>query len=87
MAGSKKLVGIATVLQVGVAFLVVVGQVSPKPLFLLHGAEDKAVHYSQSQRLFDSAGEPKQLWVLDGARHTTLLNKAPEEYERRVLGF
>lgn len=65
----------------------VVGQLSPKPLFLLHGTEDRAVHYSQSQRLFDAAGDPKELWILEGAGHTTLFNKAPEEYERRVLGF
>jgi len=65
----------------------VVDRIAPRPLFLLHGTSDDLVSVWQSERLFERAGEPKELWVLEGAEHTALFNLAPEEYERRVVGF
>jgi fermentation-respiration switch protein FrsA (DUF1100 family) len=65
----------------------VVGQIAPRPLLLMHGTADQAVSVWQSEALFDQAGEPKELWILEGAEHTALFNLAPDEYERRVVGF
>jgi fermentation-respiration switch protein FrsA (DUF1100 family) len=65
----------------------VVDKISPRPLLLMHGTHDRAVAVWQSQALFDRAGQPKDIWILDGAEHTALFNLAPEEYERRVIGF
>lgn len=65
----------------------VVDRISPRPLLLMHGTEDRAVAVWQSEALFQKAGDPKELWILEGAEHTGLVNRAPEEYERRVVGF
>ena len=65
----------------------VVDRIAPRPLLLMHGTEDKAVGVWQSQKLFDKAGQPKEIWVLEGAEHTALYNLAPEAYEQRVIGF
>jgi hypothetical protein len=37
--------------------------------------------------LFAAAREPKQLWLVEGARHVDLIRYDREGYERTVLGF
>jgi uncharacterized protein len=37
--------------------------------------------------MFDAASDPKELWVVNGAKHVDVHAAAKEEYERRVLGF
>lgn len=66
----------------------VVGQISPRPLLIIHGLADEQVPPDHSRRLFAAAGEPKELWLVEGAGHG--LNKwerDPDEYERRVVAF
>jgi len=65
----------------------VVDRISPRPLLLLHGTSDDLVGVWQSERLYERAGDPKAIWILEGAEHTALFNLAPAEYERRVIGF
>lgn len=42
---------------------------SPIPVLFIHGEEDTIVPLHHSQRLYESAGEPKQLWVVPGTGH------------------
>jgi alpha-beta hydrolase superfamily lysophospholipase len=65
----------------------VVAAIAPRPLLLMHGAEDRAIPYAHSERLRAAAGEPVELWILEGGRHSQLFNRAPEEWARRVAGF
>jgi uncharacterized protein len=58
-----------------------------EPLLLIAGEQDRHTPLAQSQRLFDAAPDPKQLWVVPGAAHVNFHRFAPEEYERRVLDF
>ncbi len=46
-----------------------VSGISPRPLLLVHGSLDETVPVSHAYELYDKAGEPKQLIVLDGAGH------------------
>jgi hypothetical protein len=34
-----------------------------------------------------TARGPKELWVVDGAKHASALGRDPAEYETRVIGF
>jgi fermentation-respiration switch protein FrsA (DUF1100 family) len=43
--------------------------IAPRPLLLVHGAEDELVPVSHARRLYEMAKEPKQLVVIDGAGH------------------
>jgi hypothetical protein len=43
--------------------------ISPLPLLILHGDRDLVVPMHHSQRLYDAAREPKQLWIVPGAGH------------------
>jgi fermentation-respiration switch protein FrsA (DUF1100 family) len=46
-----------------------VSRVSPIPLLLVHGEEDELVPVADAGRLFDAAGEPKELLLLPGGIH------------------
>lgn len=46
-----------------------ISALAPRPLLLIHGADDETVAISHAYRLYEKAGEPKKLVVLDGVGH------------------
>lgn len=46
-----------------------ISRISPRNLLLVHGSDDEVVDLSHAHRLYERAGEPKQLLVIDGAGH------------------
>jgi pimeloyl-ACP methyl ester carboxylesterase len=64
-----------------------VAHISPRPLFLIHGTRDFLIKPTDSQMLHAAARDPKQLWLVEGARHTKAYKVAGAEYERRVTEF
>ncbi len=46
-----------------------VAKVSPVPLLLMHGERDETVPHADARRLFDAAGDPKELMLLPEAGH------------------
>jgi len=46
-----------------------VAKIAPRPLLLVHGGEDEVVNVAHARRLYNRAGEPKQLIIIGGARH------------------
>lgn len=67
--------------------LSVVNRIAPRPLLLIHGDADEAVPVEHGRRLFEAAGEPKQLWELPGVIHVGAYFADRQEYVRRVLEF
>jgi uncharacterized protein len=59
----------------------------PCPILVMSGASDTRVWPEDTERLFDAAREPKQLWLVPGADHEDLQAAAPVEYRERVLEF
>ena len=59
----------------------------PRAVLLIHGPHDPYVPTSEVQRLFDAAGQPKELWILPEAGHTQALELRPEECEARIIAF
>jgi fermentation-respiration switch protein FrsA (DUF1100 family) len=45
------------------------GSISPIPLLVLHGDQDRTVPMHHGERLYTGAREPKQLWIVPGAGH------------------
>lgn len=64
-----------------------IGDISPRPVFIIHGENDSLTPADAARRLFDAAGEPRTLWVEPGVNHMGILSARPEEYERRVIEF
>jgi fermentation-respiration switch protein FrsA (DUF1100 family) len=50
----------------------VVGNISPRPLMLLHTADDHVTPTEQSLRLFEKAGMPTEMFLITGESHFPL---------------
>jgi fermentation-respiration switch protein FrsA (DUF1100 family) len=57
------------------------------PKLFIAGEKDQHTRIEESRAIFAAAAEPKDLWVVAGAKHEDLLGFAGNEYERRVLLF
>lgn len=64
-----------------------VDKIAPRALFLIHGERDKYVSTDDVRRLYQTAGEPKELWIAPRAEHREADELYPEEYRERVLSF
>ncbi len=62
-------------------------RLAPRGLLVIAGTADRAVPLAMARELFAVAGEPKQLWEVEGADHGGCYRVAPGEYERRLVGF
>jgi dipeptidyl aminopeptidase/acylaminoacyl peptidase len=64
-----------------------VGRIAPRPILVVHGMQDPAVPLQNARRLYDAAGEPKELYLVAEAGHGGYAEVAPREFEERVVGF
>jgi alpha-beta hydrolase superfamily lysophospholipase len=64
-----------------------VSAISPRPLFLIHGEADDLIPVKQGLELFAAAGEPRELWIVPGARHCGAYFADRMEYVARVSRF
>ena len=65
----------------------VVEKIAPRPLLLMHGTEDDVVPVGSAHALFARAGEPKELWLIEGLKHCKALEEAYEPFTTRVVAF
>jgi alpha-beta hydrolase superfamily lysophospholipase len=59
----------------------------PFPVLLICGTVDHTILCRHAEVIYNAARGPKELWIVQGARHASAYGVAPEEYERRVLAF
>jgi fermentation-respiration switch protein FrsA (DUF1100 family) len=64
-----------------------IGQISPCPVLIIHGAQDGLILVQNAQRLYAAAREPKQLYILPNAGHGGFMQAAPQEYPQRLITF
>ena len=57
------------------------------PVLIAAGSKDEHTTLEESQELFDTASQPKSLWVVEGAQHQDLLAYDGQRYEKNVVGF
>lgn len=50
-------------------------KIAPRPLLVVHGTEDELVPCEHAYRLYERAGDPKQLSIIPGAAHQLRKNK------------
>ncbi len=46
-----------------------VAEIAPRRLLVVHGREDDVLPYTDAERIYEWAGEPKELILYDGANH------------------
>jgi len=64
-----------------------VALISPRPVFIIQGMADTIIPLDSAQRIYDAAGEPKQLWTELDAGHLGMYSAHPDEYTEKVIGF
>lgn len=64
-----------------------IGHIAPRPILLIQGADDEMAPASQARENFALAGEPKELWIIEGAGHRGLRRAAGPAYDDRILAF
>jgi pimeloyl-ACP methyl ester carboxylesterase len=64
-----------------------VARLAPRPWFLIHGEKDAYIWPEIAQGLFDHAREPKELWLVHGAKHNRCRELEPDVYRLRLLDF
>ncbi|MFN3492068.1 MAG: alpha/beta hydrolase, partial [Anaerolineales bacterium] len=65
----------------------VIGQISPRAVFIIDGWYGGAIAMNSPYRLYNSANEPKQIWVEGGVPHLGTYAHNPKRYENRVINF
>ena len=60
---------------------------APRPWLMIHGGADNYIKPDMARELFDYAREPKELWLVDKAKHNQAMQTANGEYKKKVLAF
>jgi fermentation-respiration switch protein FrsA (DUF1100 family) len=64
-----------------------IAEISPRPVFLMQGGADTVISSNSGQKLYDAAGQPKELWFDPALGHVEFDAKRAAEYEARVAAF
>jgi len=64
-----------------------IAQISPRPVFLMQGGADVVISAESGQRLYDAAGEPRELWFDPALGHVGFDSERADEFEKRVTEF
>jgi putative redox protein len=64
-----------------------VSKISPRPLFVITGAADARIDVDGVRGLYDLAGEPKELVIVEGADHVLSDSRAYEDTVNSVVAW
>jgi len=64
-----------------------VSQISPRPLLIVGGTADTTCYFSEQEKLYAAAGQPKALWRLEGVEHCGGYFADREQYVERMTSF
>jgi len=67
--------------------LEVIHLIAPRPLLLIHGVEDHIIPVASAHALIERAGDPKDLWLIEGLKHCEAYAEAFEPFRERVVSF
>ena len=61
--------------------------IAPRPLMMIHGEKDNYIGPAIARGLFDRARDPKELWLIPGAKHNRCREADPVGYRALVDSF
>lgn len=64
-----------------------VEQIAPRPLYLVHGQKDDDTTPMNSEKLFEKAKGPKEIWRTPDADHAQSVDMYADEYKARTFNF
>ena len=62
-----------------------IAEISPTPLWVIHGNDDRTVSYSLGREVFHLAKEPKEFWHVEGGHHTDALWAHEGQFKRKLV--
>ncbi len=63
------------------------GTMPSRPVFIIHNKGDNLFLLHHAQKMYNSAQQPKSLWVVDGMGHVNPFHGHEAEYKTSVLNF
>lgn len=64
-----------------------VARIAPRPWLMIHGAKDAYIGPDIARKLFARAGDPKDHWIVPGAKHNRCREVQPVAYAERISNF
>lgn len=64
-----------------------IARISPRPVFIIQGMADGMVPLDSAKRLYEAAGEPRQLWTEEAVPHLNMYAFYETRYTKRVIKF
>jgi len=65
-----------------------IGQIAPRPIFLIGGTTGGTTLEQRSvSQFFAAANEPKEMWIIPNTKHISGLYTHAQEYEEKVISF
>ena len=64
-----------------------IGRITPRPVLIIHGLLDRTVDPHDAVRLYEAAGEPKELWLIPACGHTRGYFADEAEYSAKITTF
>lgn len=65
----------------------VVDRISPRPILFIHTGDDEIASPEESRLLYEKAGEPKKIVIIDGYGHGDVYKYRNPEVFEKVMGF
>lgn len=62
-------------------------KIYPRPVLFIHGDQDDAIPYSDSENMSNRYSDAFHFWKVSGAKHTGSYRMYPKEYTARVIDF
>jgi uncharacterized protein len=62
-----------------------ISEISPTPLWVIHGNEDHTVSYDLGREVFHLAKEPKEFWHVEGGHHVDALWAHNGQFKRKFV--
>lgn len=60
---------------------------SPTPILFIHGKKDRVIPYDFSERMFNKAGDPKALWLIEEGLHGNTFSVSGGLYQKHLLDY
>jgi pimeloyl-ACP methyl ester carboxylesterase len=64
-----------------------IARLAPRPTLMIHGGRDSYIRPEMARQFYECAREPREFWVVEGARHNACLETAGDEYRHKVRDF
>jgi fermentation-respiration switch protein FrsA (DUF1100 family) len=64
-----------------------ISRISPRPVFIIQGMGDGMIYLDSAQRLYNAAGEPRELWTEPNVPHLNMYAYYKMQYTKKVIKF